>query len=87
MVGIGDGGLLGAGDRTPGSLATGFSVSLLGIREVLLVDGLLAIPVQALIGRRWDHMPDPGSPDALSPVRGPRRAGLFTLEHCEGFCL
>jgi MFS family permease len=57
-----------------GSLATGFSVSLLGIREALLVNGLLAILVQALIGRRWDRMPDPGSPDALSPVRGPRRA-------------
>jgi hypothetical protein len=51
-----------------------FSVSLLGIREALLVNGLLAILVQALIGRRWDRMPDPGSPDALSPVRGPRRA-------------
>jgi hypothetical protein len=45
-----------------GSLATGFSLSLLGIREALLVNGLLAILVQALIGRRWDRMPDPRQP-------------------------
>ena len=34
-----------------GSMATGFSVSLLGIREALVINGVLAILVQALIAR------------------------------------
>lgn len=36
-----------------GSLATGFSVTVFGIREALLVNGLLAILVQTLISRHW----------------------------------
>jgi hypothetical protein len=40
-----------------GSLATGLSVSLLGIREALLINGALAILVQALIGRSWRDVP------------------------------
>lgn len=40
-----------------GSLATGLSVSLLGVREALLINGALAILVQALIGRHWRDLP------------------------------
>jgi MFS family permease len=40
-----------------GSLATGLSVSWLGIREALLINGVLAILVQALIGRHWRGVP------------------------------
>ncbi len=46
-----------------GSLLTGFSVSLLGIREALLINGLLAIVVQFLIGRSWHHTPVGTTPD------------------------
>ena len=44
-----------------GSLATGLSVSLLGVREALLINGALAILVQALIGRHWRDAQVPGS--------------------------
>lgn len=40
-----------------GSLATGLSVSLLGVRQALLINGALAILVQALIGRHWRGEP------------------------------
>ena len=40
-----------------GSLATGLSVSLLGIREALLINGVLAVLVQALIARHWRDVP------------------------------
>jgi MFS family permease len=36
-----------------GSLATGLSVSWLGVRQALLINGVLAILVQALISRHW----------------------------------
>ena len=62
----------GGGAR--GSLATGISVSLLGIRAALLINGMLAILVQVLIGRHSGHTPVPGKPDAPSSVRSPRRA-------------
>jgi hypothetical protein len=62
----------GGGAR--GSLATGISVSLLGIRAALLINGMLAILVQVLIGRHSGHTPVPGNPDAPSSVRSPRRA-------------
>ena len=48
-----------------GSLLTGFSVSLLGIRAALLINGLLAIVVQVLIGRSWRHTPGPENPGTL----------------------
>ena len=40
-----------------GSVATGFSVNLLGIREALVINGALAILVQALIARYADRRP------------------------------
>jgi len=36
-----------------GSLATGLSVSLLGVREALLVNGILAVAAQLAVGRQW----------------------------------
>jgi len=36
-----------------GSLLTGMSVSLLGVHRALLIDGILAVAVQALIGWSW----------------------------------
>lgn len=41
------------GSTALGSLATGLSVSLLGIREALLLNGALAILAQALIAWHW----------------------------------
>lgn len=40
-----------------GSLATGISASLLGVREALLINGALAILAQVLIGRHWRSVP------------------------------
>lgn len=52
-----------------GSLVTGFSVSLLGVREALLINGALAVVVQALIGRRWNRTPTPQDTDAPPALR------------------
>lgn len=60
------------GSGALGSLVTGFSVSLLGVREALLINGVLAILVQAAIGRHWREMPVPDSPDTQSPRRPAR---------------
>jgi hypothetical protein len=40
-----------------GSLAVGFSVSLLGMRAALLINGALATAVQAQIARTWLRSP------------------------------
>ncbi len=39
-----------------GSLATGYAISLFGIRPSLLVDGVLAIAAQAVISRSWSRV-------------------------------
>jgi MFS family permease len=49
------------GSGALGSVMTGFAVNFLGIREALLINGLLAILVQALIGRRWRSTPAPSA--------------------------
>ena len=36
-----------------GSLITGVSVSLLDVHQAILIDGILAVLVQVLIGWRW----------------------------------
>jgi len=54
-----------------GSLLTGLSVSLLGVREALLINGTLAILAQVLIGRRWRDAPVPTAPDTQSSVGDP----------------
>lgn len=36
-----------------GSLLTGISVHLLGVREALLLNGLLALAAHGLIARAW----------------------------------
>jgi hypothetical protein len=36
-----------------GGLLTGASISLLGVRHALLLNGALAIGAQLLIGRKW----------------------------------
>ena len=41
------------GSGALGSLVTGFSAHLLGIREALLINGVLAVLAQALISRHW----------------------------------
>ncbi|HUA51083.1 MAG TPA: hypothetical protein VMB81_02905, partial [Candidatus Sulfotelmatobacter sp.] len=45
------------GGLSIGSLLTGLSVSLLGVREALLINGLLAVAAQLAIGRRWLRAP------------------------------
>ena len=49
-----------------GSLATGISVNLLGIRAALLINGALAVLVQVLIGRHWARTQRPESPMLLT---------------------
>ncbi|HTY92775.1 MAG TPA: MFS transporter, partial [Steroidobacteraceae bacterium] len=41
------------GGIAAGSLLTGVSVSLLGVREALVINGAAALLLQILIGRRW----------------------------------
>lgn len=40
-----------------GSLLTGMSVSLIGARDALLINGLLAVSAQVAVGRRWTASP------------------------------
>lgn len=44
-----------------GSLLTGVSVSLLGVREALLINGVLAVVAHIAVGRAWFRAPPPGS--------------------------
>jgi predicted MFS family arabinose efflux permease len=41
------------GGMALGGLLTGLSISFLGVREALLVNGLLALVLQFFIGRSW----------------------------------
>lgn len=56
------------GGASLGSLLTGLSVSLLGAREALLINGLLAVVAQVAVGRRWIAAPA-GSREGRSPER------------------
>jgi hypothetical protein len=42
-----------------GSLVTGLSVSLLGAREALLINGAVALVAQVAVGRDWFRSPLP----------------------------
>ena len=53
------------GGLSVGSLATGLTVSLLGVREALLINGLLVVLVQLLLGYFW-FRPRPGPLPARS---------------------
>ena len=52
------------GGSSAGSLLSGLGVTWLGVRHALLLDGLLAVALQWVIGRRWrrrqDGAPAPG---------------------------
>ena len=41
------------GGVSVGSLLTGLTVSLLGVREALLINGVLALAGQIVVGRAW----------------------------------
>jgi predicted MFS family arabinose efflux permease len=43
-----------------GALLTGATVSLLGVQHALLLNGLVAVVVQAALGRAWSRAPLPG---------------------------
>jgi len=47
------------GGISVGSLITGLRVSLLGAREALLINGLVAIAAQTAVGREWFRSPAP----------------------------
>jgi MFS family permease len=49
------------GGLAVGSLLTGVSVSLLGVREALLINGILALIAHIAIGRAWKRAPLPNS--------------------------
>jgi predicted MFS family arabinose efflux permease len=46
------------GGVSVGSLLTGLSVSLLGVRDALLINGLLAVAAQFAVGHRWIDRPE-----------------------------
>ncbi|MEO7331912.1 MAG: MFS transporter, partial [Minicystis sp.] len=48
------------GGLSLGSLLTGLSVELLGVRHALLINGLLAVVLNLAIGRAWLRAPLPG---------------------------
>jgi hypothetical protein len=43
------------GGISMGSLLTGASVSLLGVRDALLINGVLATAARLVLGRAWNH--------------------------------
>jgi predicted MFS family arabinose efflux permease len=47
-----------------GALLTGATVSLLGVQHAFLVNGILALTVQAVLAHRWLRVPLPGPPPA-----------------------
>jgi predicted MFS family arabinose efflux permease len=47
------------GGISVGSLVTGLSVSLLGAREALLINGAIALVAQVAVGRDWFRSPLP----------------------------
>jgi hypothetical protein len=47
-----------------GSLMTGVSVNLLGVRHAMLINGALALASQAAVSREWFRLPLPKSLDA-----------------------
>jgi len=51
------------GGMSLGALLTGAAVSLLGVRHALLLDGLVAMAVQATLARMWSRapLPNPGA--------------------------
>ena len=49
-----------------GSLATGITISAFGVREALLVNGVLALAAQAAIGKPWARAPLPASSGAAA---------------------
>jgi predicted MFS family arabinose efflux permease len=49
------------GGVSVGSLLTGLSVSLLGIRQARLINGILAIVAQIVVGCEWFRSPMPSS--------------------------
>jgi MFS family permease len=49
------------GGVSVGSLLTGVSISLLGVREAFLINGLLALTAQIAVGRAWMRAPLPAS--------------------------
>ena len=49
------------GGLSVGSLLTGVSISLLGVRHALLLNGALAVAAQLALGREWVRAPAPKS--------------------------
>lgn len=47
------------GGVSVGSLLTGLSVNLLGVRHALLINGILAVAAQIVVGREWLRSPPP----------------------------
>lgn len=42
-----------------GSLLTGLSINVVGVREALLINGLLAVLAQIVVSREWLRAPIP----------------------------
>ena len=53
------------GGTSIGSLLTGVSVSLIGVRYALLINGLRALATHIVIGRRWTGRALPTSSQTL----------------------
>ena len=54
-----------------GSLLTGLSVHFLGVRQALLINGIVAIAAQLAVGRRWLQAPLPAFPRPAAPLDQP----------------
>jgi predicted MFS family arabinose efflux permease len=50
------------GGMALGGLVSGLSVSALGIREALWINGVLAVLLQVMVARRWSRATLPGEP-------------------------
>ena len=60
-----------------GALLTGATVSLLGVQHALLLNGVVAVVVQAALARTWSRAPLPGSGESLAPpVSAGREAAI-----------
>jgi hypothetical protein len=49
------------GGMSVGALLTGLTVTALGVRNALLINGLLAVVLQVALSRRWLRAPLPAT--------------------------
>jgi len=58
------------GGMSVGALLTGASVSLLGVKHALLLNGIAAVAIQTIVARSWLRAPIPGPAPRDGPPIG-----------------